>query len=1817
MKKTLLTASGNVLRTKTTTASQYLLLLLLVFLGGNLEKANAQQCLGPYQGFESVPASTATMQTSGWVFAGRNAANTADDFWLYQSAQGRTGNNALRHTTNNCSVNSSVASPVIVAPASFTFYIKQTGVTTAFTFQFSDNGGTNWYTIPNGTNSVAGFYNTISLTATVPATAAAAYQKVTVAAAFPTTVEGYRFRVVDSRVTGVTGNLFIDDFSWTSATSASNTVVVPDLGATTACNAITVPATGSLTFYDQGGATDRYNITQTQTWQFAPANPLTDKVKITFQNAFALDANSTITVYNGSGTGGTVMLNNYTSTTALPPTTVYTSTDANGYITIVFESVGAVTPLAGFDIKVECVGCAPPTSLTFNATGSISHDSAFLNFTGAASNYDIYHSTSNTAPTSGTTPTGTSATTSATITGLSASTTYYFWVRSNCGGSTSTWYGPISATSLCLPQSIVYLENFNGLTGNVLPTCTSTDGAFQSNSFNGNIFSNGVGDSFFTQGVTLTAGTLYRITYDYSTNLNGYASLDVNIGHPTNNTAPTVSNISQSIAYNSTFTVINSNIVNYTPSVSGTYYLRFFVDELVDTTLPLPYDDASVQLNIDNIRIEIETCLPPTGLTVTALSAPASDTGATVSWAPPATGTPSNGYVYFISTSNTPPSYNDGGSGTAATNSITFSTLSPNTTYYVWVRANCGSQISIWSNAFATFTTTNITSPTTIRISDLTTPYNVTCGSNITFTDSGGTAASYANNERTGFPSYAPYSYTFKPVTPGAKLMVIFNSFATENNWDGLMIYSGQNSTTGTLMPSGRAAGNLAATCPADAWSGTASPGSILSTAADGSLTFEFRSDSSVIGAGWTASIVCVNNVPTISGFTPSDNACVTGTSVVITGTNFVGITGVYFGGASATFTVNSATQITATLPAGATTGNIRITTNVLSVTSASVFTVLAPAPVTTGVTICTGGTGTVASSTVCDGYSNAVTSVSGSWTVSSPIAPRPFSSTNSPTCGFSTFNEVYNAVNFQVSVSGSYTFDFSSPLTIDAMGYITTGAFTAGSCATGTFVIGDDDSGDFLYPRMTVTLTAGTTYTLYTTFYSGSTVTSFNWNVTPPSGGSVLLFQNSQVQWYTAASGGSPIGTGSPFNPVGVAGSGLANTNTPGTWTYYAACSSNPTCRTAATFVIGGAVAGTASSDQNVCSALAADLTLTGNTGSVVKWQYANDLAFTLGVTDIAASASTTLTSAQIGAFAGTRYFRAVVNLSGCTDVYSNVVTITFSKVIWNGSAWSNGTGPTATIGAEFQGNFTSSVHASATSGNLSACGVTITSGTILFDIGTLTVQNAVVVSGGTLTFENNASLYQVVDVANAPGSVSGGNSGNVTYKRTTTGIRQFDYTYWSTPVNPQTLVNVSPLTPFDAYYYYDPSINNWQYVSSASLMDVGKGYIIRAPFNYDINLPANYTASFYGTPNNGTITTPIVGGAAQMNLIGNPYTSSLSASAFILDPANVNLNGTLYFWTHNTPINATYQYTGSDYAIYNLVGGTSAATNVGFGAGGSNAVPLGYIASGQGFFIKGFSSGTATFKNSMRAAGNNSQFYRLSPNAANNTTAELNLEKHRYWLDITNTEGAFKQALIGYVESATNGIDRLFDGEMVDIGNAITLYTMVDNTKLSIQGKQLAFDVNEMIPLGYKSTINSTYTINLADFDGLFENQNIYLEDTYLNVIHDLKVSPYTFVTESGTFDSRFRLRYTNSALATNNPVFNENTVVVYQNNSGLNINSGTENMVNVTIYDVRGRILASQKQIGNTATVFTTLPTTQQVLLVKIEGENGGIVTKKVVY
>ena len=77
---------------------------------------------------------------------------------------------------------------------------------------------------------------------------------------------------------------------------------------------------------------------------------------------------------------------------------------------------------------------------------------------------------------------------------------------------------------------------------------------------------------------------------------------------------------------------------------------------------------------------------------------------------------------------------------------------------------------------------------------------------------------------------------------------------------------------------------------------------------------------------------------PTISGFSP--NAGPPGTRVLISGQEFIGVTAVQFNGTSAVFTVVADTSIRATVPTGATTGPISVTTLAGTQTSDADFTV-------------------------------------------------------------------------------------------------------------------------------------------------------------------------------------------------------------------------------------------------------------------------------------------------------------------------------------------------------------------------------------------------------------------------------------------------------------------------------------------------------------------------------------------------------------------------------------------------------------------------------------------------------------------------------------------------------------------------------------------------------------------------------------------------------------------------------------------------------------------------------------------------------------
>ncbi|MBS7232528.1 T9SS type A sorting domain-containing protein [Flavobacterium psychroterrae] len=587
---------------------------------------------------------------------------------------------------------------------------------------------------------------------------------------------------------------------------------------------------------------------------------------------------------------------------------------------------------------------------------------------------------------------------------------------------------------------------------------------------------------------------------------------------------------------------------------------------------------------------------------------------------------------------------------------------------------------------------------------------------------------------------------------------------------------------------------------------------------------------------------------------------------------------------------------------------------------------------------------------------------------------------------------------------------------------------------------------------------------------------------------------------------------------------------------------------------------------------------TLTMNPGAIVK-PYSGTTAIVSGL-----SANT---------------YTFIVNNGTCTSASSTgafvpgLITNTYT------TSWSNGT-PTVDQNIIFAGNYTSP----GAGADITACSCTVNSGVNIsiqaFD--TLTLTNALINNGGTVTFQNNSSLLQTTIAVNV---------GNIVYKRTSSNIRLADFIYWSTPVNPQKLVDVSPLTLFDKYFGFDGTA--WVPTVANSSMVVGKGYIVRGPQTYSTTVGADYTASFIGVPNNGNISAETVQ-TGNYYLVGNPYPSALKAETFL--GANGFLNGTLYFWTHNTAVvfGPGYQYNSNDYASYNLSGGVATApAPSGSIPGNNNNTPSGRIAAGQSFFVSANAPGTIAFNNVMRIGGaNNNQFFKSE------TNSDAEIEAHRIWLNMTNDEGAFKQLLVAYIDGATNDYENRYDGKSFNANPYLDFYSVDTENNYVIQGRALPFQNRDVVPLGYRSTITGDFTIAIDHAEGDLNTQPVYLEDKYESVIHDLRESNYTFTTRSGTFNDRFVLKYTNLSLGVEENEGENNDLLIAVKDKIITINSfRNQNISTVFIYDLSGKQVYKKTDISGNNLVINNLKVQNQVLLVKVILDSQNIHSKKIIY
>lgn len=589
--------------------------------------------------------------------------------------------------------------------------------------------------------------------------------------------------------------------------------------------------------------------------------------------------------------------------------------------------------------------------------------------------------------------------------------------------------------------------------------------------------------------------------------------------------------------------------------------------------------------------------------------------------------------------------------------------------------------------------------------------------------------------------------------------------------------------------------------------------------------------------------------------------------------------------------------------------------------------------------------------------------------------------------------------------------------------------------------------------------------------------------------------------------------------------------------------------------------------------------------TGTIsVTIQNANDTySFDNGVTFQASNSKSNVTAGS--------YNVIIKNTGGCNSFATNFI-IAQPIATWNGTTWSP-SAPTSNDKIIFNGSYT-------TSSNLVGCSCQVLSGDIIISSdNSITLANELVVSGGSLTFENNASLVQTNSNFN--------NSGNIRYQRKTTPLKQYDYTYWSSPVSNPAL---SQLATNAAFYSFDPSSNNWVSQGGATTMTSGVGYIGRSPNNLTYSPTQVVETTFTGIPNNGDVTTSILKSVSTSNLIGNPYPSAIDADLFLVDAFNKNnINGTIYLWTHNTAL-INNSYTQNDYAKYNLIGGTKTASS----ALSGGTVPTGKIPAGQGFFVEANSSlvnGTysVTFKNSMRVANNNNQFFK------SNQSNAVAIEKHRFWVSLSTPQGAYNEFLIGYAEGATNSFDPLFDGRTIAIGNSVSIYSLLGNDNLAIQGRSLPFSTSDIIPIGYTTSLSGQLTINLENFDGLFDSQNVYLFDNTTGIYHDLKSSVYTFTTASGTFNNRFELRFNAPALNNNINSNSENKITIVNFDDQLVISSKNNTILKVEIYDVLGKLLFTKNEVTGNEFQTTINNVSSQLLIVKVTLDNQQTFTKKI--
>ncbi|MEI6565626.1 MAG: glycine-rich protein, partial [Verrucomicrobiota bacterium] len=250
-------------------------------------------------------------------------------------------------------------------------------------------------------------------------------------------------------------------------------------------------------------------------------------------------------------------------------------------------------------------------------------------------------------------------------------------------------------------------------------------------------------------------------------------------------------------------------------------------------------------------------------------------------------------------------------------------------------------------------------------------------------------------------------------------------------------------------------------------------------------------------------------------------------------------------------------------------------------------------------------------------------------------------------------------------------------------------------------------------------------------------------------SGGSGL---NSGVVQTVGYGGGSYNGGTNQTNSVSQTGNGQVLITWSGSGIACPSATRTPVTVTVSPTSVGGIVAGS----TTVCSGTnSTTLTLSGNTGSVTKWQSCAASGFASGVSDIA-NTTTSLTATNLTT---TTYYRAVVTSGSCASANSANATVTVSTISVGGTISGATTVCTGTNSTTLTlGGYAGTIQWQNSTDNVNFINVTgATSTTYVATNLTATTYYRAAVSNGSCTTAYSPAVTMTVSPVSSGGSVSG----------------------------------------------------------------------------------------------------------------------------------------------------------------------------------------------------------------------------------------------------------------------------------------------------------------------------------------------------------------------------------------------------------------------------------------------------------------------------